>query len=70
MDTSTLIMALLPVILIELALIIFCLVDLLRRDISSVRGQNKWIWAIVIIVFNLLGSIVYLVFGRTEESAG
>ena len=41
---------------------VFCLVDLVRRP--QVTGGRKWVWAVVIVLFNLIGSIVYLAFGR------
>lgn len=53
-----------PIVLIELALKLFALVDLLRRE--QVAGGKKWIWVLVILAVNLLGSVIYLVFGRKE----
>jgi hypothetical protein len=67
MDTTTLILALMPVILISLALEIFALVDLIRRDRKTVRGQNKWVWALIIVLVSTIGSILYLIVGRVEE---
>lgn len=55
---------LIPIVLIELALKVFALVDLLRRE--HVAGGKKWLWAVVILAFNLIGSVTYLVFGRKE----
>ncbi len=70
MDTTTLILALAPVILIDLALLIFALVDLIRRDRRTVRGENKIIWALVILFLSTFGPILYLVFGRVEGREG
>jgi hypothetical protein len=55
---------LIPIVVIELGLKIFALLDLLPRE--QVTGGKKWVWAIVILAVNLLGSIIYLVFGRKE----
>ena len=55
---------LIPVILIQLVLIITALVDLYRR--AHTRGP-KWVWALVIILINIIGPIVYFVAGRKEE---
>jgi len=55
---------LIPVVLIELALFVIALVDLVRR--KHVRGGNKIIWGIVIL-FGIIGPIVYFMAGRTEE---
>ncbi len=54
-----------PLILIELGLMIFALVDLVRRP--RVKGGNKWLWAIVIVLVNVVGPLVYFVLGREEE---
>lgn len=67
MDTTTLILALIPVILISLILEIFALVDLIRRDRRNVRGQNKWVWVLIILLVSTIGSILYLIVGRVEE---
>ena len=48
----------------QLALQIFALVDLARRD--AVRGGRKWVWVVVILLGNLIGAIAYLVAGRTS----
>ena len=56
---------LIPVFLIELALMVIALVDVVRRE--RVRGGNKIIWIIVIVLISLIGPIVYLLFGREES---
>ena len=55
---------LIPVFLIQLALMIAALVDLLRRE--QTRGP-KWIWLLVILFVNFIGPIVYFVTGRQDE---
>jgi heme/copper-type cytochrome/quinol oxidase subunit 2 len=62
-NISTLLLFLIPIVLLELGLIIFALVDLKRRE--RTKGP-KWAWALVIIFVNLIGPIVYLVIGREE----
>ena len=54
---------LIPVILLELALMAVALVDLARRE--RTRGP-KWAWALVIVFVNLIGPILYLLLGREE----
>lgn len=54
---------LIPIVLIELALLIAALIDLVRRE--KTRGP-KWMWVIIIVFFNLIGPIVYFVVGRDE----
>ncbi len=65
MTTGQLLLLLTPVILIELALIVFALRDLLRPE-RRVRGNSKLLWGIVIVFISLLGPIIYLAAGREE----
>ncbi len=53
-----------PLVLLQLTLMIVALVDLIRRE--KTRGP-KWIWAIVIILGELIGPIIYFIFGREES---
>ena len=52
----------LALIVVQLATQVYALVDLARRD--AVRGDRKWVWALVIAFGNLPGAIVYLAAGR------
>ena len=63
LDLSTLIPLLIPILVIQIGLQIYALVDLYRQP--KVRGQ-KWIWVLVIILGEILGPIIYLVFGRKD----
>jgi uncharacterized membrane protein YhaH (DUF805 family) len=55
---------LIPVLIIQLVLIVIALIDLVKRE--HTRGP-KWLWAIIIILVNFIGPIVYFVVGRKEE---
>jgi hypothetical protein len=55
---------LVPVILLELGLVIFALRDLSRRD--RVNGP-KWLWALIIVLIQLIGPMLYFVIGRRDE---
>jgi hypothetical protein len=55
---------LIPVILIQVGLLVWALIDLVKQP--AVRGQ-KWVWALVIVFVNIIGPIVYFVFGRKEN---
>jgi hypothetical protein len=63
--STKLILLLLPLVLIELGLIAFALVDLIKR--KKVKGGNKWVWGIIIVLLNFIGPIIYFVLGREEE---
>lgn len=64
-ETSKLILLLLPVIFIQLTLMIVALVDLVKRE--KVIGGNKLIWGFIIVLFNIIGPIIYFIIGRKEE---
>lgn len=50
-----------PLIVIQVVLLIVALIDLKRAN--SANGP-KWIWAMVVICFSIIGPIVYFIFGR------
>jgi hypothetical protein len=54
---------LIPILLIQLALVIAALVDLIRRE--KTKGP-KWLWVLIILFFNMIGPILYFVVGRDE----
>jgi hypothetical protein len=53
---------LIPLIVIELGLMVFALVDLARRQV--VKGGQKWPWVLVIVLLGIIGPIFYLLVGR------
>ncbi len=55
---------LVPFIVLTMALLVFSLIDLARRD--HVAGGNKLIWVAVIVLVQTIGPVIYLVFGRKE----
>jgi hypothetical protein len=63
--SATTIALLRPLILIQLGLMIFALVDLIKRE--KVKGGNKVVWALVIILVGTIGPIIYLILGREDE---
>lgn len=54
----------LPMIILQLIFQIFALVDLFRRPKEEIRWENKIIWVLIVLVFGMLGPIVYFIFGR------
>jgi hypothetical protein len=56
---------LIPLFILEIALLVIALVDLVRRE--HVTGGNKIVWILVIVLINLIGPIVYFIFGRKER---
>lgn len=64
-DLMSILPLLIPLLVIQLVLVVVCLLDLSRR--AKVRGLPKWAWAIIILLGELVGPIVYLFVGRIEE---
>lgn len=54
-----------PLAIAELALVVYCLVDLFRKD-RQVRGDSKLLWAVIVLVIGTLGPLAYLFFGRKD----
>jgi hypothetical protein len=65
LNLGQLIALLIPLVLVELGLLAFALYDLIKR--KRVRGGNKWVWGIIIVVVEIFGPILYFVLGREEE---
>jgi hypothetical protein len=59
------ILLLVPIVLVQLGLMAFALYDLVKR--TRVKGGNKWVWGIIIVVINIIGPILYFVLGREED---
>ena len=60
---TRLIPLLIPILVIQLGLAIYCLADLYRR--AQTNGP-KWLWVAIIILGQLWGPILYLIIGRKE----
>ncbi|HEX5239860.1 MAG TPA: PLDc N-terminal domain-containing protein [Candidatus Limnocylindrales bacterium] len=67
-DLSTFqILALLaPLVVIELALKLIAFFDI-EKDERRVRGGNKIVWALIILLVSLFGPLLYLLLGRIED---
>ncbi len=58
--------AIIPVLVLALVFVVYCLVDLSRNE---VRYLPKWAWALICILSVPLGGIVYLLVGRDPGGA-
>lgn len=52
-----------PLAFINIVLAVIALIDLFKRP--SVNG-SKWVWALIIVIINMIGPILYFVFGRRD----
>jgi hypothetical protein len=64
--STSIVLILLPLVLIELGLVVFSLVDLFRPE-RRVVGNNKLVWALIIVLVGTIGPIVYLLAGRKQS---
>lgn len=60
MNTMEILKLLAPLIIFQLGLLIYCVIDILRK---GVRNLNKPLW-VAILFINFIGPIAYLVIGR------
>lgn len=65
METQELLTILAPIIVIQIALQIFALYDMYKRE--GARDDRTLLWVIAVLVFNFVGIILYFVLGRKEE---
>ena len=65
MELSEILPLLIPLAVIQLALLGFALRDLLNPE-RRVKGGNKLVWALIIIFVNLIGPLAYFFVGREE----
>lgn len=54
-----------PLILIELVLALTALIHVLRHP--HYKFGNKAVWIVVVLFFQIIGPVIYFVFGRGEE---
>ncbi|MHB9032016.1 MAG: PLD nuclease N-terminal domain-containing protein [Anaerolineae bacterium] len=55
---------LVPILLIQWGLLLYALVDVIRRE--RVRYLPKWAWILIVAVVNIIGPLVYLLIGRED----
>jgi hypothetical protein len=53
----------LPLAALQIGLLIWALIDLTRPE-RQVRGDNKIVWALIIIFISLFGPLLYFLVGR------
>ncbi len=68
--STTTLLLLVPIVLIEFGIMLVALIDLIRR--KRVKGSDrytwaKWAWGALVIFVSFIGPIVYLVAGREED---
>jgi hypothetical protein len=57
--------AIVPLAIAEFTLLAYCLIDLARH--ANPRRAPRWAWVLICLFANPLGSIAYLLVGRSED---
>ncbi len=65
MTTNQILLIAIPLVVVQLALLLFAVFDLLKPE-RRVRGGNKAVWVLVIVFVNILGPLIYFFVGRDE----
>lgn len=63
-DPNQLLLVLLPLLILQFILLVVALLDLVKRPETN---GPKWVWLLVIVLINLIGPVLYFVFGRTKR---
>ena len=66
MDLGLAAAIILPLLFIQVLLILVAVRDLVRPE-RRVKGGNKWVWGLIIVVGELLGPLLYFALGRENE---
>jgi hypothetical protein len=53
----------LPLIVLQVGLLIWGLIDLMQPE-RRVRGDNKAVWALIIVFVSFFGPLIYFIVGR------
>ena len=54
-----------PLAIIQLGLVLYCLLDWLKR--KQFRWMNKWAWLVLFVCINFIGSILYIVLIKNSD---
>ncbi len=61
-------------LVVQIVLEVWAVIDILRRPVEQITGGKKWAWLLIVLLVNLIGAIVYFVAGRKPvqlaDSAG
>lgn len=63
-EPNQLLLVLLPLLILQFILLVVALLDLVKRPETN---GPKWVWLLVIVLINLIGPVLYFVFGRTKR---
>jgi hypothetical protein len=64
MPTSTIIMLVMPIVIIQLVLLIIALKAWYKR--KTFKYLDKWMWLFILLVFGIIGPIVFLIVEKND----
>ncbi|MFC4388852.1 PLD nuclease N-terminal domain-containing protein [Gracilibacillus marinus] len=53
-----------PILIIQFILMIVAIISLVKTEATN---GPKWLWAIIIVVVNIIGPVLYFIIGRRQE---
>lgn len=62
--SQELLVMVLPVIVLQLGLAIYCIVRILREGVENL---NKPAWILISLLLNLIGPVIFLIVGRKKQ---
>jgi hypothetical protein len=51
---------------VNYALLVLALVNVILRESAAIRFHNRWIWVVLIVLVNFLGPLAYFAVGRID----
>jgi len=64
--TRDMILMLLPLVMIQLGLAIYCIVKIAREGVANL---TKWAWILICLLVNFFGPMIFLMVGRKKDRA-
>lgn len=62
--SGPLLWALIALLIVQVTLEVYAIVDILRRPEDQIVGGKKVWWIVLVVFVNLIGAVIYLVAGR------
>ena len=56
---------LIPLVLLQLGLMLFAVIDIAKK--SKTKTLSPLLWIIIVLCVNMIGPILYIIFGRAEN---
>lgn len=64
---TPLLAALVVLVVVQLTLEVWAVIDIVKRPKEQITGGNKVLWILLVVFVNLIGAIVYFAVGRAPR---